>query len=56
MAEGNRPLVELVRQVAADAGAALDGAWLAALSDVLADFSTRGLLLGSLPDDNVAGA
>lgn len=56
MAQANRPLVELVRQVATDAGAALDGAWLAALSDVLADFSTRGLLLGSLPDDNLAGA
>ncbi|HEU4404747.1 MAG TPA: putative DNA-binding domain-containing protein [Polyangiaceae bacterium] len=50
MARADRPLVELVRGAAAEAGATLDGAWLAALSDVLADFSQRGLLVGSLPE------
>jgi hypothetical protein len=50
MGRADAPLVEAVRRVALDGNAALDGAWLAALSDVLADFTRRGLLLGSLPE------
>ncbi len=50
MAGAERPLVELVQRAALDAGAALDATWVAALSDVLADFAGRGLLLGSLPE------
>lgn len=53
MARADRPLVESIRQAAGDEGAALDGAWLAALSDVLADFAGRGLLLGSRPNDPI---
>lgn len=53
MVGADRPLVELVRGAALGAGVTLDGTWLAALSDVLADLSQRGILLGSLPEGRV---
>jgi hypothetical protein len=50
MARAERPLVELVREAADGAAVVPDAAWLASLSDVLADFVERGLLLGSWPE------
>lgn len=48
LARAERPLVDAVRSVARDHGVVLDGAFVEALSAVLADWVERGLVLGSL--------
>lgn len=48
LARVERPLVDVIRSVAHDHGAVLDGAFVEALSAVLADWVERGLILGSL--------
>jgi hypothetical protein len=48
MGRADRPLTELVRDVAAREGATIDVAFVDAFSALMADFSERGLLLGSL--------
>ena len=48
MERGTMPLVEVVRKAAEAVGATVDVAFVDALSTLLADFTERGLLLGSI--------
>jgi hypothetical protein len=45
--KSDAPLVETIRAVAERGGAVLDVAFVDALSEVLADFVERGIVLGS---------
>ncbi len=45
-----RPLVEAARGAATAAGLAIDGSFVATFTDLVADLTTRGVLLGSRPD------
>ena len=44
------PLVEAARTAAAAAGLAIDGAFVATFTDLVADLTARGVVLGSRPD------
>lgn len=48
IARSRRPLLDVVRSVAGEHGAVVDGSFVEALSAVLADLMERGLILGSL--------